>query len=76
MHGNVYEWTQDCYVASYKNAPSDGSAVYTNDDCLRVLRGGSWSNNPQDLRAANRFRLTPVNRSNDVGFRLSRTLTP
>ena len=27
MHGNVWEWVQDCYKDSYNGAPADGSAV-------------------------------------------------
>ena len=26
MHGNVWEWVEDCYVNTYTGAPSDGSA--------------------------------------------------
>jgi len=26
MHGNVWEWVQDCYQGSYQNAPNDGRA--------------------------------------------------
>jgi len=39
----------------------------------RVLRGGSWNNNPANLRAANRNRNTPDNRNNNIGFRVSST---
>jgi len=35
----------------------------------RVLRGGSWNNNPQNLRSANRNNNTPDNRNNNIGFR-------
>ncbi len=42
---------------------------------LRVLRGGSWNNNPQNLRSANRNRNTSTNRNNNRGFRLASTLT-
>ena len=42
MHGNVWEWVQDCWNGSYNGAPSDGSAWTTRDCSLRVLRGGSW----------------------------------
>ena len=42
--------------------------------CRRVLRGGSWNNNPQNLRAANRNRNTTDNRNNNNGFREGRTL--
>ena len=44
--------------------------------CRRVVRGGSWSNNPQNLRSANRNRNNTDNRNNNNGFRLGRTLTP
>jgi formylglycine-generating enzyme required for sulfatase activity len=37
----------------------------------RVLRGGSWNNNPTNLRSANRNRNTPDNRNNNNGFRLA-----
>jgi hypothetical protein len=36
-----------------------------------VIRGGSWNNNPRNLRAANRNRNTPDNRNNNLGFRLA-----
>ena len=26
MHGNVWEWVEDCYTVSYQGAPADGSA--------------------------------------------------
>ena len=43
--------------------------------CRRVVRGGSWNNNPQNLRAANRNRNTTDNRNNNLGFRLGSTLS-
>ena len=43
--------------------------------CRRVLRGGSWNNNPQNLRSANRNRNTPDNRNNNICFRVGRTLS-
>ena len=36
----------------------------------RVLRGGSWNNNPANSRVANRNNNTPSNRNNNVGFRV------
>jgi formylglycine-generating enzyme required for sulfatase activity len=82
MVGNVWEWTEDCYHDSYNGAPADGSAwtggactcpVLTNTTC-RVVRGGSWSYNPQNLRSANRVVITAGSRSNILGFRVGRTL--
>jgi formylglycine-generating enzyme required for sulfatase activity len=76
MRGNVWEWLEDCYHDSYRGAPTDGSAWTTTDCGRRVVRGGSWSSFPRDLRAADRFRNSPRFRVNGNGFRLARTLSP
>ena len=53
VHGNVWEWVEDCWHASYRGAPSDGSVWVTGGDCgYRVLRGGSWYDDPRILRSA------------------------
>ena len=39
----------------------------------RVKRGGSWNNNANNLRSANRNNNTPTNRNNNIGFRLVST---
>jgi formylglycine-generating enzyme required for sulfatase activity len=74
MHGNVWEWCQDCWNANYNGAPSDGSAWTTGDCTSRVLRGGSWNDSPQVLRSAYRGWGSPTNRDLNRGFRLARTL--
>ena len=74
MHGNVWEWTQDCWNSSYRGAPSDGSAWLSGNCSRRVLRGGSWNNYPNNLRSANRNWDTTVIRYYYSGFRLARTL--
>ena len=77
IHGNVWEWVKDCWNGSYKGAPSDGSAWVSSGDCNhRVLRGGSWNNNPWDLRSAIRNWLETGKRNNNYGFRVARTLAP
>jgi formylglycine-generating enzyme required for sulfatase activity len=35
-----------------------------------VLRGGSWNNNQDNARSANRNRNNPNNRNNNIGFRV------
>jgi formylglycine-generating enzyme required for sulfatase activity/serine/threonine protein kinase len=71
MHGNVWEWTQDCWNDSYSAAPNNGEA-WTKGDCSqRVLRGGSWLSRPDALRSAYRFRNSTTVRNNDLGFRLA-----
>ncbi len=42
----------------------------------RVIRGGSWNNNPQNLRSAYRNNDRPENRNDNVGFRLVSTMFP
>ncbi|NJN88372.1 MAG: SUMF1/EgtB/PvdO family nonheme iron enzyme [Leptolyngbyaceae cyanobacterium SL_7_1] len=37
---------------------------------FRLLRGGSWNNNPRNCRSANRNRNNPDNRNNNIGFRV------
>ena len=80
MHGNVMEWVEDCFHENYRGAPSDDRPWTAGGDCAgRVLRGGSWNSAPRNLRAAVRGR-SPTgffrNRSNKIGFRVARTLTP
>jgi len=40
----------------------------------RVKRGGSWNNNAENIRSANRNNNTPSNNNNNIGFRLSNTI--
>ena len=75
MHGNVWEWVEDCYQDSYSNAPTTGAAVTTSNCAFRVIRGGyPWGFYPQVLRSAGRYRNSPSYRSIFSGFRLARTL--
>ncbi len=71
MHGNVFEWCQDTWHDSYEGAPSDGSAWIDNDNQSRILRGGSWIDNPRYCRSAFRpdSRLID-NRNYYIGFRI------
>ena len=70
MHGNVWEWTQDCWNGSYSGAPNNGSA-WTRGDCAkRVLRGGSWFTFPNYLRSTRRLTAAASSRIHNYGFRL------
>jgi formylglycine-generating enzyme required for sulfatase activity len=74
VHGNVWEWVQDCWHAKYEGAPADGSAwgAEAGGDCgRRVVRGGSWDDGPEFLRSAFRTRYGAVYRLYDLGFRLA-----
>jgi len=74
MHGNVWEWVEDCYHDDYEGAPVDGAAWRTGDCGARVVRGGSWGSGPQHLRTTNRLRNFPRNRFDYLGFRVGRAL--
>jgi formylglycine-generating enzyme required for sulfatase activity len=77
MHGNAWEWVEDCYHRNYEGAPADGSARLTSGECdRRVARGGSWLQEPPLLRSANRRAPTLQLRSWEYGFRVARTLAP
>jgi formylglycine-generating enzyme required for sulfatase activity len=74
MLGNVWEWTEDCWNASYAGAPSDGIAWLAGDCAQRALRGGSWSTVPRFARSATRHKNPADHRDNLTGFRLARSL--
>ncbi len=76
VHGNVWEWVQDWYNPDYyKNSPSsDPSNLIKNSSTRRVLRGGSWYDEPRYLRSAFRSGSLPAYRGSSIGFRLSKTL--
>ena len=74
MIGNMFEWVQDCWSASYEGAPTDGSARLDGDCASRELRGGSWFTSPAYLRASYRNRFAHDYRSSSVGFRVVREI--
>jgi formylglycine-generating enzyme required for sulfatase activity len=73
MIGSLWEWTSDSYYRSYVDALNDGSERQ-GDGINRVIRGGSWSSNPQFSRSASRDFNSSNYRVNSIGFRVSRTL--
>lgn len=77
VHGNVWEWVEDCYHEDYQGAPDDGSAWLEANDSycgLHVIRGGSWGFTPWYLRSANRSGNFPDGRTKERGFRLAQDL--
>ncbi len=75
VHGNVWEWVADCWNDTYAGAPSDGSA-WTEGSCnQRVLRSASWVDaRGGSLRSGHRGRIDVSMRSNNLGFRVARTI--
>jgi len=77
MHGNLYEWVEDCWHDDYDGAPVDGASWITNANCVkRVMRGGSFASDPPALRSASRAWFGSYNRPSIIGFRVGRTLNP
>ena len=74
IHGNVWEWTLDCWNRNYGAAPTDGTAWTTGDCARRVVRGGSWIASPFFVRSATRHFYSAENRVSLVGFRVVREI--
>ncbi|WP_375204691.1 SUMF1/EgtB/PvdO family nonheme iron enzyme [Hyphococcus sp.] len=74
MHGNVAEWTLDCWNASHNGGPATGAARIDGDCARRVVKGGSWNAPGWRLRSAARRGIDAERRSPDTGFRVVRTL--
>jgi len=74
MHGNVWEWVQDCFVESYADAAPDGAPATSGDCSIRTLRGGAWYSTPSVLRSASRGKASLNTRSFVFGVRVARAL--
>lgn len=77
MHGNVWEWVEDDYHSSYKNAPTDGSAWLASPrKNYKVARGGCYASGPRHLRSARRAKVPPVPDEHwKFGFRVALTIS-
>lgn len=54
MSGGVAEWLADCWFDDYADAPDDGSVRDAPNCRRRVLRGGSWRDEPLYLKVTAR----------------------
>ena len=73
MHGNVWEWCLDWYVADL-TAASVTDPKGAASGSFRVVRGGGWRDTASLCRSACRSSNTPSSRYLAYGFRLVRTL--
>ncbi|MEH2514006.1 formylglycine-generating enzyme required for sulfatase activity [Nitrobacteraceae bacterium AZCC 1564] len=77
MLGNVWEWVEDPWHETYDGAPTDASAwLQDSDPNYRMIRGGSWRNESEQLRSAFRVRRNRLVEFDTLGFRVARTMTP
>ncbi|MBK8969561.1 MAG: SUMF1/EgtB/PvdO family nonheme iron enzyme [Saprospiraceae bacterium] len=71
--GNVWEWCQDWYSATaYATTADTLNPAGPRTGAARVVRGGSWSNNPAHCRVSNRSSRFPDARDCNLGFRVAR----
>lgn len=64
MAGNVFEW-----CASYPNYYVTGKRIVEDNLQFRIIRGGSWKSESDDLTVSKRRFTKSSNKRNDVGFR-------
>jgi len=77
MVGNIHEWTKDCVHTGYKGAPTNDSAWLEDNggDCTaRVVRGGSWMDDPDLVGSEWRAGYSANTRDWAFGLRVARTL--
>lgn len=76
MIGNVFEWTADWYGEKYYAAsPSQDPRGPASGD-RRVLRGGSWNDDPRYAGVSFRGQGRPDTSDTTFGFRCARDLQP
>ncbi len=74
IHGNVYEWVQDGWDASYYGQFLEKPAINPNIPILAgslcVIRGGFWFNSAPRSRSSVRVGRDPTLRHETIGFRV------
>ena len=74
VHGNVYDWVEDCWNDNYDGAPSDGSAWMSGNCDGHILRGGAYIRNAKTARSGARMWFGPSDRMIYMSVRVARTL--
>jgi formylglycine-generating enzyme required for sulfatase activity/DNA-binding winged helix-turn-helix (wHTH) protein len=74
VHGNAWEWVEDCWTPNALEIPTDGSA-FSHAGCeIGVIRGGSWAAGFGRVRSATRWPTPTAERYHHVGFRVALSL--
>src|SRR5262245_12081777 len=75
MHGNVWEWVEDCWTPHPEEIPVNGSAHSRPKNCeIGVIRGGSFAAGSRRARSAIRSPLRTAKHIYNTGFRVALTL--
>lgn len=75
LYGNVGEWVQDIYDASFYSKSRDKNPVNEKKGVLRVVRGGAWNYDDIYCRSSARSSYPGSQKSSFIGFRLIRELS-
>jgi len=75
MHGNAWEWVEDCWTPNASEIPVDGSASQHPGNCeMGVVRGGSWAAGSRRVRSAMRAPVPTSAHHYNNGFRVALSL--
>ena len=73
MLGNVWEWVSDWYKKEYYSESPKKNPKGPQTGEAKVIRGGSWYNEPPFIRLSIRDAIEPSGKDFNIGFRIAFT---
>lgn len=70
MTGNAEEWCSDWYGKDYYTKKDVANPTGPDGGISKVVRGGSWESNADEISVTRRAAYTPGTKSGSLGFRL------